>query len=289
LSRDAVLGISEYAPGAEVVANGRIWESSGLVKYPRMFMPEEWYCACANCHHVDVAPTREDVPAECSNCGHSEGRMNRKFVEPKGFVTAYKDRKGKDPGMVRRRERPADEAKLIALPTDEEFKDSDQDDVRQALVPAGGSESGQSGELVIVNRGPKGNGYHICNICNFSLAADKYMHKKVLEHKQPLSGETCSNTQLYYPIDLAHTFSTDVMIIRFFSALPDTPEDRDFSQFLEGFSRTLTEALRYGATDVLEVDSGELKSTFRRNGNASMSSFTMASRAVRAIASDCTK
>ena len=38
LSRDASFGISEYAPGAEVVANGRIWESSGLAKYPKAFM-----------------------------------------------------------------------------------------------------------------------------------------------------------------------------------------------------------------------------------------------------------
>jgi hypothetical protein len=30
--------ISEYAPGAEVVANGRIWRSAGLA-YPKMFMP----------------------------------------------------------------------------------------------------------------------------------------------------------------------------------------------------------------------------------------------------------
>jgi hypothetical protein len=30
LSRDASQGISEYAPGAEVVANGRLWKSTGL-------------------------------------------------------------------------------------------------------------------------------------------------------------------------------------------------------------------------------------------------------------------
>ena len=96
LSRDAIIGISEYAPGAEVVANGRIWRSGGLVKYPRMFMPEEWYCACVDCHNVDVAPALEDLPGDCSNCGSSAGRQNRKFVEPRGFVTAYSDRNGQD-------------------------------------------------------------------------------------------------------------------------------------------------------------------------------------------------
>ena len=42
LNRDASLGISEYAPGAEVVANGRIWESAGLASYPKAFMPTRW-------------------------------------------------------------------------------------------------------------------------------------------------------------------------------------------------------------------------------------------------------
>lgn len=94
LNRDASLGISEYAPGAEVVANGRIWSSEGLAFYPKQFMPERWYVACRECFHVDVADTKEELPPACSNCGSSDGRMKRMFIEPKGFVTSYANRKG---------------------------------------------------------------------------------------------------------------------------------------------------------------------------------------------------
>ena len=265
LSRDAVLGISEYAPGAAVVANGRIWESAGLVKYPRMFMPEESYCVCPECHHVDIAPAREDVPGECSNCGSSFSRLVRIFVEPKGFVTAYNERNGRDPGMVRRRERPADEARLIALPTDDLFQNSDQPGLKLALLPAQSPEEGPSGELVILNRGPRGFGYHVCGLCNYAAPAETSRRQNI-EHNQPLSGEPCPNTKLPFPIDLAHRFATDVLIIRFFDHLPDAPEDIEAAQFLEGFSRTITEAIRYGAAEKLEIVSGELRSTFRRNG-----------------------
>jgi superfamily II DNA/RNA helicase len=66
LSRDASLGISEYAPGAQVVANGRIWESAGLASYPKAFMPTRWYAACPECFHVDIGDTAQDLPDGCT-------------------------------------------------------------------------------------------------------------------------------------------------------------------------------------------------------------------------------
>ena len=42
LVRDARLGISEYAPGAQVIAAGRVWESYGIGQYPRHFMPTRY-------------------------------------------------------------------------------------------------------------------------------------------------------------------------------------------------------------------------------------------------------
>src|SRR5206468_10786962 len=104
-------------PGAEVVANGRIWESAGLARYPKAFMPQRWYAACPECFHVDVADTYQDIPDACTNCGYAQGgRRKRLFVEPKGFVTSAADSKGRDPGTSRRRVKPADEARLIASP-----------------------------------------------------------------------------------------------------------------------------------------------------------------------------
>lgn len=264
LSRDASLGISEYAPGAQVVAGGRVWESAGLVRYPRMFMPEEPYRACPACHHVDVAVAREDLPEVCSNCGSDSGRQIRTFVEPRGFVTQYRDRSGRDPGLVRKRERPADEARLIVVPPDESFSVPEHPGLALALLLADAPEDEPTGQMVIINRGPRGFGYHICRSCNFATAADS--HKSVKgKHKQPLSGDDCGSESLPSPIDLAHRFATDVLVVRFFDPLPVPADKAAAVEHYESFARTLTEAIRYAATTVLDLGQGEIRAAFRRS------------------------
>jgi hypothetical protein len=46
LDRDAALAIGEYAPGAEVVAGGRIWTSRGIVRRSKEYMPDKYYRIC---------------------------------------------------------------------------------------------------------------------------------------------------------------------------------------------------------------------------------------------------
>ncbi len=264
LSRDASLGISEYAPGAQVVAAGRVWESAGLMRYPRMFMPEQPYRVCPSCHYVEIAVAEDDLPNACSNCGSDTIGRIRRFIEPRGFVTQYGGRYGRDPGLVRKRERPADEARLIALPTDEAFDPTDHSGVALALLAAEPLDDGPAGQMVIINRGPRGFGYHVCRLCNFSTAANSPKPRKE-RHKQPLSDADCKQDQLPAPIDLAHQFATDVLVVRFYDPLPSPPEDVIPSIYYESFARTLTEALRYAAGSLLELNAGELRATFRRN------------------------
>lgn len=265
LSRDAGMGVSEYAPGAEVVANGRIWRSAGLAYYPKMFMPIEFYVACPQCHHVDIGLEWNDIPAACSNCGNSEQRKPRAYREPRGFVTSYDERHGKDPGINRRRQRRADEARLITIPREEQFTDSNHFAVRTALLKAQPTdEDQQAGSLFIVNRGTHGFGYHICPLCNYAEPAATPKAIK-LKHNEPLSGRICRNEELKMPQDLAHTFETDVLLLRFGKCIPQPPiECRSPRQFMEAFSRTLCEALRFAASDLLQVQPSEIRATFVR-------------------------
>ena len=159
-------------------------------------------------------PDAADLPPICTNCGNDVGRPTRSFVEPRGFVTEYKNRRGRDPGLVRKRERPADEARLIALPQDQVFRETDHDHIQRVLLPADSGTDELAGEMVIINRGPRGRGYHVCNVCNFSVPAESYKPTK-LKHQQPLSLDSCFSDALPKPIDLAHRFSTDVLVVRF--------------------------------------------------------------------------
>lgn len=284
LSRDASLGIAEYSPGAEVVANGRIWTSEGLAQYPKQFMPDRWYVACPECFHVDIGDTPNEVPPACSNCGSSEGRRKRKFVEPKGFVTAYARRKGRDPGGSRRRVKPADEARLIASPRNDQFEECGVPALRTALLRAsGGAENALRGAMFIANRGVYGEGYLRCNLCNFTMAkppqvkVDKVSTKGKaagkakgeFPHEDPLTGSRCPNTQLgTMGIDLVHRFDTDVRLYRFLEPLPPPPADESSPRnFSERVARTISEACRFAAAELLDIQSSAIRATYRLFGS----------------------
>lgn len=287
LNRDASLGISEYAPGAEVVANGRIWESAGLASYPKAFMPTRWYAACPECFHVDVADAHQDLPDGCSNCGYAEpARRKRMFLEPKGFVTSVADSKGKDPGTARRRVKPADEARLIAAPRPENFRETELPFLSTALLLARGSEDNElRGSLFVTNRGTYGEGYYRCLFCNYCQPASKPKKTKdgvkkgagggdvatrKFVHKDPSTGSTCkSDVMPKIGVDFAHMFNTDVRLLRFLAPLPEAPDDvTDERRFQEYVARTVAEACRLAASDMLHLYPGELRSTYRLYASA---------------------
>lgn len=281
LSRDASQGISEYAPGAQVIANGRIWESAGLAHYPKAFMPERYYTACTECFHVDIGDLPDEIPPACSNCGNAEGRRKRRFVEPQGFVTSYAQHRGRDPGTSRLRAKPADEAKLIAAPRDNAFEETDLAFLRTALLPAKGGEGLPPGALFIANRGVYGEGYYRCGKCNFSKpiekagaapgtkAAGKTRLDAKLPHDDPMSGRACPNVQLARRgLDFVHRFQTDVRLFRFLPAMPGPDaEHTSPRKFHERFARTVSEAIRLAATELLHLYPGEVRAIYRLYGS----------------------
>ncbi len=268
LNRDAAVGISEYAPGGEVVANGRIWTSAGLAYYPRDFMPTRYYLVCQECHHVVVGEDKESLAGNCPFCGNLLKGLRRSFLEPRGFVTAYKDRRGKDPSQNRLRKQYADEARLISLARDDRFVTSDHPAVSKALLPSHSSDDHEPvGTLFIVNRGPHGMGYHRCPLCNYMQAARSLKSIKE-KHSDLLSGKLCRNEKLSSPVDLAHIFNTDVCLFRIHRQLP-LPEENGISipagqrEFWEAFARTLDEALRLAAIKILDLQSGDIRATHK--------------------------
>lgn len=279
LNRDASQGISEYAPGAEVVANGRIWESAGLASYPKAFMPTRWYAACPDCFHVDVADSHQDLPSACGNCGYTESaRRKRMFLEPKGFVTSVANSKGKDPGTARRRVKPADEARLIATPRPENFDETELPFLRTALLLARGSEESElKGSLFVSNRGTYGEGYYRCLFCNYCApglkgsngsskrtAAGANPTTRKFIHIDPSTGQRCKSEILpKMGVDFAHMFNTDVRLLRFLAPLPEPADESLQRHFQEQIARTVAEACRLSASDMLHLHPGELRSTYR--------------------------
>lgn len=263
LARDAMLGISEYAPGAEVIANGRVWTSAGLAYYPRDFMPTRYYVACKECHHVEIREDKDDLVGSCSFCGNKSMGRVRSFIEPRGFVTSYKERKGKDPAQHRVRKQYADEAKLISIARENQYGQTDHPSVSKALLRSHTADPDEPvGKLFVVNRGRYRNGFHQCSWCNYMEPARKPETKDVA-HDELLGNKKCLNKSLSWPVDIAHVFNTDVCIFRFNKQLP-MPEKamasaKELQRYFDSFSRTLNEALRFGAVDAMGLQADVIR------------------------------
>jgi len=142
--------------------------------------------------------------------------------------------------------------------------------VTLAFLPASpetGSET-SPGELFVVNRGPKGFGFWRCGRCEYAAAATepKNLQGAKAKHRDPRSGTECSSTALRRPVHLGHLFSTDVRQIRFARPVPPSEVAGDRDEKREGFVRTLVEAVRLTAAELLEIDLRELRATWLMHG-----------------------
>ena len=270
LDRDAALAIAEYAPGAEVIADGRIWVSAGVIRYPKDFMPRRHYASCQSCRHVQIVSFREELERPCPQCGGGLG-PTRTFIEPKGFLTAYEDREGRDPGSSRIRQKPVEEARLVTRVPAHLYERTDSRHVSTFFAPAFPEthDPTPSGRLFVVNRGPRGGGYARCRRCEHaepvSVMAGAGQPIKST-HKDPRTGESCPVVDLDRPDDLGHVFETDVRTVAFQVPIPAFPDDAD-PRMPQRFGRTLSEALRLSSARLLETDARGIAATVQVEGD----------------------
>jgi hypothetical protein len=264
LTRDARLGISEYAPGAEVIAAGRLWTAYGVGQYPKHFMPTQHYRECATCRHVEIHLVPEDFTGACAKCEAPVTERLRAFIEPKSFVTSSSEPNGRDPGISRIKPPPAQEARLLTSANDEEFN------AQPTGVPLTNwaFQTAKRGRMFVVNKGRGGGfGFYRCD-CGFAEPLrDPVRHPQTLRtgnHRTPYD-QPCPGRWSHPIEDLAHSYQTDVLQIRFQQFIP-IPADVPLIQrekWLEGFNRTLAEAVRRAASKMLYIDVRELASTTR--------------------------
>lgn len=271
LDRPAILGISEYAPGAEVVAGGRIWESAGIVRYPKDFMPDQIARLCKDCRHVEIARFSDEFDEQCGQCGSDDLEESR-FIEPKAFLTSLTERSGRDPAASRLRQRPADEARLVTSAPANKFVDTDLGSrVRTFFAPARPlpGDTATEGKLFVLNKGPKGVGYHRCSRCEHAQPAESAYARRSRQqsHRDPRSGLACPNEMLDRPVHLGHVFGTDVRALRFAAPIPDAAQDLDIGEHRRRFARTLAEALRISAARLIDADPRDIAATMQEESN----------------------
>ena len=201
LERDLRIAISEFAPSSQVVANGYIWESSGLRVVRDRAWPLYWYAICPNCKrfHIQKATIEDSPPTvSCRSCHTSIGRHGLyRFITPIfGFVTD-REREPRKPGESRPKREFTTRPYFYDYgePREKEFR------IGKFKIKCRYSPEG---ELAVVCKGRKGLGFWICFSCGSAFS-----ERPRGSHKSPI-GEDCSSP-VRGPLHLGHTFKTDVL------------------------------------------------------------------------------
>ena len=160
-SRGMAIALREYAPGAEVVINGRVYRSGGLTL--NWHIPADanansepqnirWHWQCGHCGEFgnDVR-----MPHHCSACGPGGNELNRvQVIEPAGFAVDFFSEPHTD----------------VASPKYMPFEDPLVAAVGSVWLPLPNPELGsirysESGIVSFNNRGLHGHGYTLCLAC----------------------------------------------------------------------------------------------------------------------------
>lgn len=242
LTRDLAIALSEYAPGSQIVAGGKVIKSAGVVVRSGKQLERMKIATCrGKISHFILQSEAAEMPTECPEC-HAE-LVTRRAVRPEfGFVAdADSERIGNEPP----RAAWVDAAKVLRL--------SDEPKHRTIPTVLGSVELtwGKRAEFAVVSEGKNNLGWWLCLLCGRGVPAATQKKKAPATHKNPLTDRPCVGTM--YKQRFVHTFETDAVAIH----LPG---------YAGGGDESTLAALVAGASDALQVPINDIGGTVYQTG-----------------------
>jgi len=249
LERDREVGISEYAPGAEIIADGRLFTSRGVLR-PMQGFDVRKYSYCNQCRRLVTKLETESMDRVCE-CGLPA--QPQVYIKPQGFQTFYSD-EVPEPNLYRRRPPSNTELFLVSGARPEDFKEHDS-----GLGITFGYR--KDGKLFRANPGYRFQRFRLCKNCGIHF--DDKVKKPPHPHQSPW-GTNCSG--IIFSTHLAHEFETDTLQLRFGAEKLHTPDvtDRDFWL---SFQTAFVSA----AAEVLSIPRSDLDSTYQSQSSHGLS------------------
>lgn len=223
LERDLRIALSEYAPGAEIVAAKHIWTSGGLYKQPGKDWPIYHYAICPICNRF--ISQKEDIAPICACGANLRNEQSKTFLIPEfGFVAARNT--DRTPGESRPQRLYASRVFFAEYATPQPGQPTSQ---LHEFHTVGmlmkkhiqiSSYYSRFGKLALVNTGIIGRGFRVCQQCGFAgvvpesgQTGNRRRQERITAHTHPRTGKPCNGfTQTHH---LGHEFLTDVVEIRF--------------------------------------------------------------------------
>jgi len=255
LNRDMKLALSEFAPGNEVIAGGKVWTSQAIVlPSGDRKLHEFHYWHCEECRFFSVENVVSDgtqsAPSKDCYCGDSQEA--RIYVYPEfGFSTSAGV--SSDVGD----ERPPLKS------YSEVFFHDDADEPEFASIaglPEISYRKAMTGWIHVINNN-RGNDFHICKSCGYTTMVNpvfdkpKSKTKPAGHHKPWTSDQSCSNSRLDKR-GLGYRYRTDVLELR----LPEHLDNLGLHDHDDHHALWLSVlyALVNGACQALDIDERDI-------------------------------
>ncbi len=220
LSRDAQLGIRDYAPGSQSVAAKSLWDSVAIYIPPSKSLQKRDWFECSGCGAF--WETQNPFDSTCPVCRSGQNSKGGiPYVEPKfGFIGKKSTDK---PGETR----PAAIGFLQSFFSD--FQ-GNAPEVEQMEVHGLTLEVRQSrqGRITVINRGREARGFLLCSDCGFckpspTLADAGRKRKRATESSghfyMGVGPSECKSKSMLQHVSLGHWYLTDAVEISFPSHL----------------------------------------------------------------------
>jgi superfamily II DNA or RNA helicase len=257
LERDLRIALSEYVPGAAIVAKGRLWRSVG-VRFPfRKSLERKYYACCPNCWHVmcHLDPAQVFPDGSCPVCKHDgihPKRMVHCYLVPEYGFTTELTSQGEDLAFDRPQRIQA--SRVMFVPQQQ------ANDVVRGELGAGllrvEVRSTQRADFFVFNDGddPSGLGFRLCKACGRQVEIEGKKKQKVKAHKTPYSGKECPCNN-YDLVHLGHDFVSCAARLTFAGT------NQPYNQ--KDFWLSLLYAILGGMADALGIETNDINGVIR--------------------------
>ncbi len=254
LERDMKLALSEFAPGNQVVANGRVWTSQGIVLPTgerRLHEFRYWHCSTCQYFTVERVVATDDTTDETRICHCGESISASVYIYPEfGFTTAATQgvRVGEErPGMKSYSDvffhETKDEVAFVPLPD----------------FPIISCREAKQGWIHVINDN-RDKGFFLCTSCGYMTIENPHFgSERDKTHFKPwTSDQRCANENKFMrKIALGYRYRTDVLELRFPIESLEGLQLQDFEN-RHSLWLSVLHALINGACQALDINERDL-------------------------------
>ncbi|MBQ8451829.1 MAG: DEAD/DEAH box helicase [Clostridia bacterium] len=262
LERDLRMAITEYAPGSQVVANGKYWKPYALKKQSNRGWPTYNFAVCEKCGKKYFYRTAFGVtiPSKDEQCCGKKLLYKQLVIPQFGFTTRRSDKESR---------KMREETHYYSTLMFNGFLDNKQIETTDFIINGKKIESNYSpnGEMFAINGGSHvrrdklvGMAFNICEQCGFVNTAD--IHVKLDSEHKNASGRICTGKM--FPAYLGHYFKSDALVLTL-------PENYSLTYDYESILYAIIE----GASKYMEIDRREIGGAIWSNGKSNGINITL--------------